>query len=68
MVVFAGCLDKDGEGAKNLRENCSERTHVLQMDITSDEQVAAAVKFIEKNLPRAGKILTSVNIMLCEKL
>lgn len=54
MTVFAGCLNKDGDGAQNLRTNCSERTHVVQLDVTSDQQVTDAVSFMQQNLPRAG--------------
>uniref|UniRef100_A0A8C5TDE2 Hydroxysteroid 17-beta dehydrogenase 2 n=1 Tax=Malurus cyaneus samueli TaxID=2593467 RepID=A0A8C5TDE2_9PASS len=38
FVVFAGVLDKDGPGAQELRQSCSPRLCVLQLDITSTTQ------------------------------
>ncbi|XP_042889688.1 D-beta-hydroxybutyrate dehydrogenase, mitochondrial-like [Penaeus japonicus] len=51
--VFAGCLlaDAGGEGAKDLRKKGSERLHVLQMDVTSSEQLDKALEVVEKLLP-----------------
>ena len=52
-----GCLlkDKGGPGAKELISSCSERTHVLQLDVTSEEEVQKAVKYISANLPNKSK-------------
>lgn len=51
--VFAGCLlaDAGGQGAKDLREKGSERLTVLQMDVTSTDQLEEALKNVEKLLP-----------------
>ncbi|XP_069160143.1 D-beta-hydroxybutyrate dehydrogenase, mitochondrial [Procambarus clarkii] len=56
LRVFAGCLQDDGEGAKELRKERSERLHVLQLDVTSEKQVSRAVKEVKKLLPE-GEVL-----------
>ncbi|CAG0915918.1 unnamed protein product [Notodromas monacha] len=61
FLVFAGCLHKDsapkrGRG-RQFDNNGAERLsklggiHVLQMDVTSDEQVKKAVDYVSTNLP-----------------
>jgi len=54
LHVFAGCLFKDGEGGKKLRENCSERLRVVQLDVTDDQQVKDALQYVKENLPKLG--------------
>jgi len=54
LHVFAGCLFKNGEGAKKLQENCSERVHVVQLDVTNDQQIKDALEYVKKNLPKLG--------------
>lgn len=60
--VFAGCLlkDKGGSGAKELTSTCSDRTHVIQLDVTSDEEVDKAVKYISANIPNKSKGLWGI--------
>lgn len=55
--VFAGCLmaDAGGQGAKDLREKGSERLHVVQLDITSNDQIAKAVEYVRNTLKEDGK-------------
>ena len=48
FTIFAGCLFAEGKGAEALRTGCSSRLHVLQLDVTSDQQVEDAVKYIDK--------------------
>ncbi|XP_002741661.3 11-beta-hydroxysteroid dehydrogenase type 2-like [Saccoglossus kowalevskii] len=48
--VFAGCLFKDGEGAKELRNMCSERLTILQFDVTSQIQVDNALEEVNNKL------------------
>nr|KAG5713594.1 hypothetical protein BaRGS_024642 [Batillaria attramentaria] len=43
--VFAGCLDAEGEGARQLRKTSSDIV-VVQLDVTSDKQVAHAREFV----------------------
>jgi len=49
--VFAGCLlkDKGGEGAKELQKLASSgRMHVIQLDVTKDEDWKKAADYIAK--------------------
>jgi len=50
--VFAGCLlaDKDGPGAKELRELANPRLKVIQLDITKQEDWDKALVFVKENL------------------
>ena len=52
--MFAGCLHAEGDGAKSLQDECSDRVHVLQMDITADDQILKAKAYILEHLPRDG--------------
>lgn len=54
FTVFAACLNADSDEAKQL-QNHSERIHVLQMNVTSDEQVQSCVKRIVSILRNEGK-------------
>ncbi|XP_070382992.1 retinol dehydrogenase 5-like isoform X2 [Dermacentor albipictus] len=56
FLVFAGCLDASGTGAKLLREESNIR--VLQMDVTKQEDIDAAVESVEKALD--NKVLYAV--------
>ncbi|XP_052070486.1 17-beta-hydroxysteroid dehydrogenase type 6-like isoform X1 [Mytilus californianus] len=44
--VFAGCLDINGAGAKEL-ENFSKCVHPVQIDVTKEQDVLDALKFVE---------------------
>ncbi|XP_054716961.1 17-beta-hydroxysteroid dehydrogenase type 6-like [Uloborus diversus] len=48
--VFASCLFPDGEGAETLKENCSDRLQIIGLDVTKDDSVAEAFKFVKKHL------------------
>jgi len=52
-VVFAGCLKSQEGGAEQLKNHKNIR--VVQMDITSDEEVTAAFEYVSGNLPRKGE-------------
>ncbi|XP_065496202.1 D-beta-hydroxybutyrate dehydrogenase, mitochondrial-like isoform X1 [Caloenas nicobarica] len=58
FTVFAGCLlaDKNGDGARELKNMKSDRMQVLQMDVCSDQEVAQAVDFVKRTLkePEGG--------------
>ncbi|XP_066995763.2 D-beta-hydroxybutyrate dehydrogenase, mitochondrial [Anabrus simplex] len=56
FVVFAGCLqlNKGGSGAKKLLKKELKNFHVIQLDVTSEEDVAKAVQYVGKNLPPGG--------------
>lgn len=51
MYVFAGCLYPEGTGAKALKESCSERLHIVPLDITNEDQIKEAVAYVKANLP-----------------
>lgn len=50
LHVFAGCLFPEKDGAQTLKKSCSERLHVVQLDVTSEESVKEAVKYVNENL------------------
>ncbi|XP_078695096.1 D-beta-hydroxybutyrate dehydrogenase, mitochondrial-like isoform X1 [Branchiostoma floridae x Branchiostoma belcheri] len=52
FTVFAGCLlaDSGGEGSKKLRAECSSRLSTVQIDVTDDGQVKAAVQQVKNSL------------------
>jgi len=51
-VVFAGCLKSQEGGAEQLKNH--KNIHVVQMDITSDDEVTAALDYVSGNLPPKG--------------
>ncbi|XP_010218937.1 PREDICTED: D-beta-hydroxybutyrate dehydrogenase, mitochondrial-like [Tinamus guttatus] len=57
FTVFAGCLlaDKNGDGARELRNLKSDRMKVLQVNVCSDQEVAQAVDFVKRNLKEPEK-------------
>ncbi|XP_042223158.1 D-beta-hydroxybutyrate dehydrogenase, mitochondrial-like isoform X2 [Homarus americanus] len=57
--VFAGCLHAGGEGANHLRREGSSRLHVLQMDVTNQEQLDKAAQEVKHLLPE-GEVLWSL--------
>ncbi|XP_066954519.1 D-beta-hydroxybutyrate dehydrogenase, mitochondrial-like [Macrobrachium rosenbergii] len=61
--VFAGCLlaDTGGEGAQQLRRLGSSRLHVLQMDVTQQEQIEDALQQTKKLIPDGEGLWAVVN-------
>ncbi|XP_068201942.1 D-beta-hydroxybutyrate dehydrogenase, mitochondrial-like [Palaemon carinicauda] len=61
--VFAGCLlaDTGGEGAQKLRGLGSSRLHILQMDVTQQEQIEDALQQIKKLIPEGESLWALVN-------
>ncbi|XP_069987643.1 D-beta-hydroxybutyrate dehydrogenase, mitochondrial [Penaeus vannamei] len=61
--VFAGCLLAvgGGEGSRRLRKEGSERLHVLQLDVTSSEQIRKAVEEVKKTMPKEEQFWGLVN-------
>jgi hypothetical protein len=51
--VFAGCLKSQEGGAEKLKDY--RNIHVVQLDITSDEEVTAALNYVSQNLPSQGE-------------
>ncbi|GFT98442.1 hypothetical protein NPIL_547561 [Nephila pilipes] len=55
MNVFAGCLLPDGKGALELKKSCSDKLHIVPLDITKDDQIERAVAYVKSNLPPEAK-------------
>ena len=51
FTVFAGCLlaDKAGDGAEELRKLASPKLHVIQLDVTKQEDWDKCKEYIKKN-------------------
>ena len=45
FTVFAGCLHSDSDGAKSLAQ-LSNKIHVIQMNVTSSDEVSRAMDFV----------------------
>lgn len=56
FVVFAGCLNEKGDGARRLHNECSERLHVVEIDVSKEKSVSNAFKYVKKYTPRNGKV------------
>lgn len=63
-TVFAGCLNVDGPEAVKLKEDGSDHLHVLQMDVTSDEQVAECVQYVASRTDGSGMQLVFICCIL----
>ncbi|KAK7068739.1 hypothetical protein SK128_026624 [Halocaridina rubra] len=48
--VYAGCLMPDGKGAMSLKQEASSKLSVVSLDVTKDDEVRAAYKYIEDDL------------------
>ncbi|XP_055936462.1 dehydrogenase/reductase SDR family member 9-like [Argiope bruennichi] len=48
--VFATCLFPTGPGATELKASCSNRLHVLYMDVTKDESVEKALEYVKASI------------------
>lgn len=46
--------DKTCATAGRLKEQCSGRLHVLQLDVTSEEDIVAAREYVAANLPQGS--------------
>ncbi len=56
FTVFACCLNAKSTGALQLKHigRETERLHVIQMDVTSQEDVDKARQFVDIHLPEQG--------------
>ncbi|KAG8437475.1 hypothetical protein GDO86_008250 [Hymenochirus boettgeri] len=54
VLVFAGVLDKKGPGAENLKRVCSSRLCLIQLNVTSSQEINEAYKEISSNVQDAG--------------
>ncbi|GFS64509.1 hypothetical protein TNIN_410971 [Trichonephila inaurata madagascariensis] len=55
--VYASCYCPSGPGATELKQKSSNRLKILGIDVTSDESVLKAVKFVEEDLKPLSIIL-----------
>lgn len=60
LHVFAGCLLPEKEGAQTLKKSCSERLHVVPLDVTSEESVQSALQYVKDNIG-SNKLWAVVN-------
>lgn len=51
--MFAGFARKNEE-SNNLKELCSGRVHIVELDVTSDRSVKATVEYVKSNLPEGA--------------
>lgn len=51
--MFAGCLDINGVGAKELA-NFSKSVHPVQIDVTKEHDVSDALKFVADTIQDKG--------------
>ncbi|KAK7084180.1 (2R,3R)-2,3-butanediol dehydrogenase [Halocaridina rubra] len=61
--VFAGCLmaESCGKGAEELKQIKSDRLHVVQLDVTKQDQMKGAVKQVKELLPKEEVLWAIVN-------
>lgn len=61
FTVFAGFQNVEGNAdAEELKEECSARLHVLQLDVSSETQVLAASLYAVEHLPDGAPGLWAV--------
>jgi hypothetical protein len=61
VTVFAGCLFPEDAGANELKLACSNRLHVLHLDVTREEHVRNAVQYVKCSLGNKSKYNFKVN-------
>ncbi|XP_045187222.1 retinol dehydrogenase 16-like isoform X2 [Mercenaria mercenaria] len=49
-VVFAGCLNESGDGANNLKKKCSDKLHIIALDVTDEKSVSSAGNYVREHL------------------
>lgn len=56
LIVFAGCLNASSDGANQLKAIGEEsgRLHVVQMDVTDQQTVDDARRYVDNHLPKDG--------------
>ncbi|KAK2164848.1 hypothetical protein LSH36_58g15039, partial [Paralvinella palmiformis] len=45
VTVFAGCLRSTADAATKLKSHNPDRIHVIQLDVTRNDQIEAAVEY-----------------------
>ena len=51
-----------------MKENCSDRVHILQMDVTNREQVQKCVSYVKENLPKGGMVFKAKQFNLNQRI
>ncbi|XP_013925324.1 PREDICTED: corticosteroid 11-beta-dehydrogenase isozyme 2 [Thamnophis sirtalis] len=54
LTVYASVLDLKSSGAEELRQTCSPRLTLLEMDLTKAEDIQRALQFIKAQTRRTG--------------
>ncbi|XP_005098000.1 retinol dehydrogenase 7 [Aplysia californica] len=54
IQVFAGCLEDRGPGALELKNRCSDRLHILKLDVTNSKDIAEASNYIKSRVGEEG--------------
>ncbi|KAK2148166.1 hypothetical protein LSH36_511g00021 [Paralvinella palmiformis] len=66
MKVYAGCLYKNGPGAIELKNSCSNNLKLIQLDVTNGDQVQAAYAIVSREVGEKGKYyIIFLNIHMC---
>lgn len=60
FTVYAGCLSSDCEGAETLRSSTTGKMNVVQLDVTSDDSVNKALKFVTDHVNKNNLELWAV--------
>lgn len=60
FIVVAGCLSPDREGARELKEACSDNLKVVPLDVTDDWQVRGAIKIVKEEMQKTNSVLWAV--------
>lgn len=50
ITVFAGCLFSEKEDALKLKMECSSSLHIVQLDVTVDQNIKDALSYVIENL------------------
>jgi NAD(P)-dependent dehydrogenase (short-subunit alcohol dehydrogenase family) len=61
VTVFAGCLFPESAGATELKAVCSDRLHILHLDVTKKEHVQNVVETVRNSLGVRSKYGFKVN-------
>lgn len=56
--VYAGCLNVRGEGAQSLKTKCSNRLHLVPLDVTQSDQISAATQLVKSTLEDRSVLLS----------
>lgn len=52
--VYAGCLSEQSPGAVELKNSCSERLRLIQLDVTNEKQLKDSFEFVGENVGNSG--------------